>query len=465
MENLTGDVSLDWVGRSLPSIATAQLIGVRNVVPLRAEAVRDAYNLKATRFVHGYFDRRGGSLRFSFYEEDAATHKMADALTVSGDVLAAARRLATQIDPQAHAFSSANLEAIAAWGRLDFERATALDPEFSAAWRDWVQSRAAAGNREEALAVADRALARAEWRSPVDRAQVALIAASLRGDSEARKQALMDVVRLVPNDVVSVRALAEQEMNARRYSESVALFREALRIDSSDPFVRNLLGYALFHAGDLPAARREFDEYAKAPGHEANAADSQGEVLFMAGQFADAERYFLQAHEKGPELLDGVDLSKAAYARWLRGDLKGADEIFEKFLRYRADHGDQATVWRQAVWEYSTGRQTEARTRLMSAQGPAAEIAQRQLQVWNQPGSLPKDTAALERAYQQTQPAADGLVRTLYAMALLRDGRAEEARRLVQPWPLPESGEPLMQGFLYPMYLELRRVAEKGGQK
>jgi len=65
--------------------------------------------------------------------------------------------------------------------------------------------------------------------------------------------------------------------------------------------------------------------------------------------------------------------------------------------------------------------------------------------------------AGLERAYNRTPPPADGLVRTLYARALARAGRREEANKILALWPLPDSGEPLLQAFLYPIYRELRQ--------
>jgi len=456
LDNLTGDASLDWIKRAVPAILTVQLTGVNKIVPLQANALRDAYNAKATRFVHGYFDRRGGKLHFLFTEEDATSHKMTRTLTMDGDVPTASDRLAKQIDAAAHAFSSTNTEAIASWGQLDFARAVSLDPDFGIAWVAWVQQEAAAGRREQALEIAGRGLARPDWRSPIDRARLALLAANLRNDQAARGKALLDLVRLVPNDLVSMRALGEQEMNERHYTESAQLFREVLRADP-DPFARNLLGYSLFYAGDLAAARKELDEYGRAPGHEANALDSQGEILFMAGQFAEAEKYFTKAHEKAPALLQGVDLAKAAYAHWLGGDLPGADKIFEDFLRYRAEHKDQTVIWRRAVWEYATGRSAEATARLMAATGPIADIAHRQLEVWSKPEALPQDLAGLEAAYKRSPPSADGLVRVFYARALIRAGRQEDARKLLELWPLPETGEPLLQAFLYPMYRELRQ--------
>jgi hypothetical protein len=49
------------------------------------------------------------------------------------------------------------------------------------------------------------------------------------------------------------------------------------------------------------------------------------------------------------------------------------------------------------------------------------------------------------------------LARTFYAAALLGGGQREEARKLVALWPLPDAaGDPALEPFLYPSFLELR---------
>jgi hypothetical protein len=182
----------------------------------------------------------------------------------------------------------------------------------------------------------------------------------------------------------------------------------------------------------------------------------------MAGKFSEAETFFLNAHKANPELLGGSDLQKAAYARWLSGDLAGADKVFEDYLKYRVDHADQTVAWRRAVWEYSTGRESAAIERLKTVTGPAMQLAQGQLLVFSNRSKLEtQDLVALERIYRQTAPGADGMVRTLYARGLLKAGRKAEAEGLAGIWPLPESGEPLLQALLYPMYLELQKELGK----
>ena len=114
----------------------------------------------------------------------------------------------------------------------------------------------------------------------------------------------------------------------------------------------------------MESAQKSFERYGRDPAHKANALDSQGEASFLNGRFAEAEKYFLEAHAKSSAMLGGGDLLKAAYARWLQGDLAGADQLFSRYLTFRNQQKDPLTVWRQAVWEYSTGRQAAAIARL-----------------------------------------------------------------------------------------------------
>jgi len=64
----------------------------------------------------------------------------------------------------------------------------------------------------------------------------------------------------------------------------------------------------------------------------------------------------------------------------------------------------------------------------------------------------------LRQTYERTPPATDGLVRTLYASALLQAGQKDEARKLVERWPLPEGSDSFFQAIMYPRFLELRKA-------
>ena len=465
IQNLTGDATLDWISSAGPTIVADQLLGgAARAVPVPAMAVRDAYASGATQLVHGYVERRRQGFHFEFVVEDVQTHKTLQTVASDGDALPSLDRLAKRIDPGAHPFSSANPQAVEAWARGDFEKAVSLDPAFGAAWSGWVQTRsAAAGNQEagqqakqQAIDIAARALAQPSLQSPVDRAQLEFLSASLHQDEPGRERALTELVRLTPHDLPLLRQLATREMDARRYSASVRYYEAVLQEAPDDVEMWNQLGYAQAFAGDLESARKSFERYGRDPAHTANALDSLGEAAFLNGKFAEAEKSFLDSHDKSR--LNGAELLKAAYAHWLQGDLPGADKVFSQYLAFRTQQKDPLVPWRQAVWEYSTGRPDAAMARLSSATGPTANIALAQLALWKDPSKLPHDPAHLKQAYEKAQPASDGIPRVFYAAALAESGQKEEARKLIALWPLPgQENDPLLQSFVFPKYMELKR--------
>jgi tetratricopeptide (TPR) repeat protein len=427
-------------------------------VPLQVGALRDAYASGATQLVHGYFEKRGRDLHFEFVIEDAQTHKTLQTVAGDGEMLAVFDRLARQIDSSAHPFSSTNPQAVAAWAHGEFENAVSLDPDFGAAWLSWAQARVAARDQQQASEIVVRALQQRELRSPVDRAHLEFVSATLRQDEPAQQRTLTALVQLTPHDLALLRRLASGEMNARRFSEAAKYYGAILQESPDDLDTWNQLGYAQAFAGDVGSALKSLERYARDPAHAANALDSQGEVSFLNGRFVEAEKYFLEAHAKSSALLGGGDLLKAAYARWLQGDLAGADQLFVRYLTFRTQQNDVLVPWRQAVWEYSTGRSDPAIARLSSVTGPVANIARAQIAIWKDPSKLPRDPATLKQAYQRTPPASDGITRVLYAAALAEAGQKDEARKLLAVWPLPGlEGDPLLQSFLFPKYLELKR--------
>jgi hypothetical protein len=461
-ENLSGDTTLDWISSSGVRIVTDELLGgTARAIPLQVPALRDAYSSGATKLVHGYVEKRRQGFHFEFVVEDAQSHKILQTLSSDGDPLPSLDRLAKQIDTGAHAFSSTNSQAVAAWASGDYEKAVSLDPGFGAAWSSWVQVRTATGNqegRQQAIDIAARALAQSNLQSPVDRAQLEFVSATLRQDEPAQERALTALAQLMPHDLALLRQLAVRETNARHFSEAARYYGAILQEAPDDLEIWNQLGYAQALGGDLESAQKSFERYGRDPAHTTNALDSQGEAEFMNGKFAAAEKNFLDAHAKSSALLGGGDLLKAAYSHWLQGDLPGADKLFFRYLTFRTEQKDVLVPWRQAVWEYSTGRPEAAVARLSTVAGPAANIAGAQLAVWKDPSKLPQDSAALKQAYERTPPAADGITRVLYAAALAKAGQKDEARKLIALWPLPGlENDPLLQSFVFPKYLELKR--------
>jgi hypothetical protein len=457
-ENLTGDPSLDWIAGAAPAMVVSEIAGSPRITALPLRTVSDAYRARATRFLHGYFTRRG-TLHFQIEVEDAASHKMAARATADGDLLEAINRVAKTLEPAAQPFSTSNPEALAAWARGENERAVSLDADFGAAWLAWTQQLANAGNAPRASEVAAQALGRSELRSPLERAQIEIAAATLQRDNEAQLKAMLTLSRLEPADTTLLENVAAGEVAARRFPDAIAHYQALRRLDPANVVAINSLGYAEAFAGNLDAARQALEDYGKQPDQKTNSLDSLGEVDFLHGRFADAEKYFLEAHQANPKFLSGRDLLKAAHAHWLGGDLKGAQSIMQRYFEIRSNMHDPFLEWRKAVWAYETGDREAAMGMLQNVPENEAGLAEKQLAVWRGTGSPPSDLSALKAAYEHTVPQADGEVRTFYAAALLAAGQKDEARKLLTLWPLPDAGgDSFFQATMYPKFIELRRT-------
>jgi len=457
-DNLTGDAAYDWVRNAGPAILSEELAGSARVLPLRSRSVGTASLAGATQLLHCTFSRRGNALRVDFALEDAEGHRMVATGSAEGAVLFVCNMLALKLDPGARPFSTQNEDALAAWGISEFERAVTLDPDFGTAWAFWISQSAQTGKPEAAAAIAERALARASLRTAFNKAQIQFALAVLRKDETARGAALKELASLAPNDVANPLGLAEIEQRHRRYTAAVQFYQRALAIEPGNATALNGLGYSQGENGELDDAKKSLEAYGERPDQSINALDSLGEVYFMNGRFADAEKYFLQASARDPNFLNGAPLMKASYARWLGGDLAGADTLMAKYLDLRQKQNDSLVFWRQAVWQYATGRRDQALATLAKAPQDQSANMERQRAVWRGEVRLTEDVSQLKAMFENTNPAADGVPRTLYAAALAQAGKADEASALLRLWPLPDSpGDPVLQSLLYPKFLELRK--------
>jgi tetratricopeptide (TPR) repeat protein len=455
-DNLSGEAALDWVSVAGPAMLAQELSGNSRVLAIRVGTAGKAALDGATQLLHCTFTQRGGTLEINYALEDAQRHRMVSTGSAPGTVLFAVSTLARALDSGAQPFSTPNAEAVAAWGHGDFERAVALDPDFGAAWESWIAQLQQSGKPDEAAAIAERALARSSLRTPLNRAQIQLSSALLRKDETARIAALTELARLTPRDGGTLQALAEIEQRYRRFPAAEQLYRRALAIDPENAAALNGLGYAQGEAGDLEGAKKTLEQYGQRPEQAINALDSLGEVHFMNGRFAEAEKYFTQATARQANFLSGAPVMKAAYAHWLGGDLAGADALMQKYL---ASQNPQQLVWRQAVWLYATGRLEQALAMLDKTPPEQAAAMARQRSVWRGEVHPPDDLEQLKKIFEGTNPAVDGLPRTLYAAALAKAGKTDDARALLKTWPLPETAaDPLLQSLLYPRYLELRKT-------
>ena len=121
-ENLSGDVSLDWLGRAVASVISTQLAVPQSIVPVEVNSVRDAASANVTELVHGYFSVSGDELRLTAQLRNPLTLQNGKLLTasskLSGGVLPLMDSLSRQISPAAHSYGTRNEAAVPARKRF-----------------------------------------------------------------------------------------------------------------------------------------------------------------------------------------------------------------------------------------------------------------------------------------------------------------------------------------------------------
>lgn len=529
-ENLTPDAKLDSLGVASAAALVSDLAGLPKLYAFRADSVRNAYAGRASQVLEASFEVVGREqLRIHASLEDLDRRKATRQFTLDGPlgagIIPLVNQLAKQTDSSARAFSTRDAAAFSSYGQalssLDsgtqarlLQTASVQDPGFSASYLDLSQTLLATGDRTnaggEAAAGAEKS------KDPIDRTKLLLMSALARGDLQAREIALTKLSQLTPADPDVFRNLSQVHLLKRKYAEAVRDLQAAARADPADPATFNLLGYAQAYANDLSGSQQSLAEYQRlTPEGDVNPLDSLGEVSFYLGDFSAAEHDFLEAHQRKPELRGGFELVKAAQARLMTGDRKGADALFGRYLDFRKTGNRDLNEYQHGQWEWLTGRRKQAldrlRTLVPSAPGDIAALLSSQLSIWNlqignraEAARLAQEAAAkavtpgvqtiaalcrfvtqpspehsgndlvdayallfsgrlidaipiLEKLYWETPPEADAQVRTLLAWAYCNAGRTRDATRLTALYPIPLTGaEDLFPSLIFPRFLQVR---------
>ena len=572
-ENLTGDDSLDWMGRAASEIiadeldgargfsiidfsrlhASDKMLGARPKAAPGVSAERPAAMLAgASRVLYGRISRAGARLRLDAVIFDTSRQKIETELSETGSpfVIPLADALAKQLGVPVRPFGTRAEGALREYCRgLEspdprsaadaFSRAVAADPNFGPPYMAWAQL-AAVHDRAETERILGLGAARGSSIGELEQARIVAMAAELRGDLSGAAQALTTIARLHPTDASLLRKLAQANLGARRYQDAAGNIRAALAVEPENVELWNDLGYAEMFAGDLPAAAAAVHEYQRIRPSDANALDSLGDVYFYFGRFSQAEQYYLQAFEKDNAFNGANPLFKAAHAHLRTGDVPGADAIFRKYDEVRNRAKDPLTELRRAEWEFLSGRKKQAMDRLETIAralpaGIAAGLAPQasaQLAVWelelgdraharefsqraqaaqgsvlaataqfltDAPVSpdgwkrrtlallprpedeptrnlmlayallLQKDFSAavpvLTAVYQRASPDPQGILPVLLGWVELETGHTEDAARLLERNPIPNSAPELFDSLAFPRLLLLRSIVlEKQGK-
>jgi tetratricopeptide (TPR) repeat protein len=413
-ENLSSDATLDWMGRAFAEILSGELQGSaqRYAIQWRALHALDAslgrrpgapgISVESTgalvaganQIVYGDFSVVNGVLRATATEEDLATHKMALVASASGPasdgVFPVAEALGRQLGGT-HPFGTRNPQALRDFvaalespdpvaASQDLAKAAAADPDFGRAYVLWLDMAIAQRDRAGADRIVEQSGAHQARFAGLDRAELDLGAAALRGDFHAQLEARRELARLDPADPNHHRALAEALMSVRDYEGAIVEFRRALSIRPEGVEALNAMGYAAAYSGDLPTAIRVLRGYEQLRPNEPNPLDSLGDVHFVLGHFGEAEQFYLAAHAKAPGFLSGGEELKAAQARLMTGDVPGATTLFNRYLAGREAAHDPFAPYYAAAWSWQTGARRAAiasldRLARAEAAGAGREVA------------------------------------------------------------------------------------------
>ncbi len=445
-ENLSDDRSLAWAGRALSEVASAEITGSAHIQPLPVASARESALGGATSALRGYFTLAGGRLRLSVSREDLSSGRVTGTFTgedaFPGGLFRLAGALARWIDPNARAFDTQSVSALESYAEgleaaepgeqaACFERSVAADPNFGAPYVAWARSLVARGDRAGAQGVIERVRARGNQMAEARRAELDLLASALAGDPAGRRRALLVLGRVMPADAGVFRQLASEDMAARRYDAAADSWRRATALDPLDGPSWNQLGYTEALRKNLEGARKALLEYQRLAPKEANPSDSLGDVHYYLGAFHDAEKYYLDAYEKAPAFMGGTDLYKAACARLMTGDVRGADEMFRRYASARRAGQDPVAGYREAEWLYLTGRRTSAAEQMKrfaaSTRIPELlSLAASQLAVWDLEAGARQEAAAW--AAKAAAAAGSPSSRQLAELCLALSGSAAPQR-------------------------------------
>ncbi len=231
------------------------------------------------------------------------------------------------------------------------------DPDFAPPYRLLAQERGQRGDRAGALSVMEQALARGDRIAGLERVRLELQSAELSGDVNARQSALANLVKLDPADATVWRALGESNMARHDYRNALQAMQKAAELEPAEVAAWNAIGYAAAYAGELGTGMAALRRYQAIAPNEANPLDSMGDINLASGQLAEAEKFYLEAHQKDPAFNNQGALPEGGNGSPVHGATPlERTQLAGRYFDARREAKDQIVEYRRAEWMWLTGR-------------------------------------------------------------------------------------------------------------
>jgi serine/threonine protein kinase/TolB-like protein len=196
-----------------------------------------------------------------------------------------------------------------------FRRATELDPQFAMAYAKLADALSLLGDTLAARQAIAHAAELAD-RLPVLRLQKLTIQSGqllLDGRMPEAEHVAEKAVREFPRELEPRYTLSRVLMDDSRWTEQKAVLEEALLLDDRQALAHCRVAYDYAFEGDLPRALASLDRYAALlPPDDPNPIDSRGDLLVMNGRFEEAIAAYKKNLELNPSFVNFIDETKLA---------------------------------------------------------------------------------------------------------------------------------------------------------
>ncbi|MCX6608633.1 MAG: hypothetical protein NTV52_34280 [Acidobacteria bacterium] len=320
--------------------------------------------------------------------------------------------------------------------------------------------------RDEIGPVIAQALQRT-W-PPLERAQFEVLRATMNGDVSARLTAIGAVARAWPANV-PLQLQAAEGLNQRRdYKGALPLLQAAVRGEPGSFQALSILAYTQALSGDFPAARQTAQLSLATANQPLRSLDLEGDICFLQGDFAAAEKAYLAAAEKDAAFELGRLYAKAGEAALWQNQIERADGHMQRFFAVYQKGVPAGITIVQGLWLWRIGQRVEARRQAEAlpsvkplfdfladpARGgppPAGPALQALAQ-----GRAAEAAVGLEGFIRQ-QPLPVGLRwDPVLAVALTEAGKHTEACALLSHWGLPPSPDDWSAVVVWPRQVAVR---------
>lgn len=448
-DNQTGDEGLQALADGAGRVLQLQLEPLGGVRAATVGTAADAVGNGATHLLHLQLIAGPEGPALTARVESLATHKVmrqmqapvkenwnpalrAAAAVTANTFRADVAKLASLPRPEAlrtlmKGFASTDANEAAA----SFESAVGQDAGCGWCWVAWAETITRVKGAEAGKQAVARFTAEKPAVDAVSGARMELLDATFAGDAPRRVQALWNLAELRPGEAEPLVSLAQLAQQLHQYAQAEKALSRAVKLAPGQAEWWNTLAYAQASQGKAEAALKSVAEYERLAPGSPNPADSRGEILLMAGRFAEAEKSFLASAAKDADFNAGVALEKAALARLLSGDATGAGAVAGRYLEQRQGKSDALTPFHQARWAWLLGRRREAlgrMTELARGNSAAATLAAARMAVWAM--ETGDETAAREWAVEAAKKSKRPGDQLAAAMVLTLAGRGAEVKGL-----------------------------------